>query len=121
MQGEQGVVGLGGDQMLEGGELHEAHQDADAHAHEEEGHHGVEVEQADALVVCGGEPGQHAFAGAGVHQVAGCVHACSLPLPLPLCQRPFRTSTSTKTTAPKMMIMAAVRVVLNTYFRPTGS
>ncbi len=123
MEREQRVVGLGGDELLEGGQLHQAHDEADAHAHEEEADHRIEVEQADALVVGGGEPGHEALPLTRVHQETGLcrgrvgAHSPSSDLVL----RPRRTSVATKIRAARMMTVAPMVVVFRTYLRPAGS
>ncbi len=74
MDREHGVVGLGGDQVLERGELDQPHHEADAHADEEETGRRVEIEQANPLVVRGRQPGHQPFARAGIHQEARLDH-----------------------------------------------
>ena len=121
---EHGVVGLSRDQVLEGGQLHQAHDHADGDAHEEKHHHGIEVHQRNALVVRGGQPGHDTRAHPGVHQVAGlcggCVGGAHALSSSSLALRPF-TSTSRKIAAIRMITMAPMAVVLRTYRRPAGS
>ena len=124
MDREQGVVGLGGDQVLEGSQLDQPHDQADARCDEEEDDHRDEIEQADALVVGGGQPGHEPRADPCIHEVAGLTgcgnvtHSPSSDLAFP---RPFKTRTDMKITAASKVMAMDNLVKSRTYLRPWGS
>ena len=114
MDGEQRVVGLGGDQGMEGRQLHQAHDQAQHYTHREEGQHACEVHHPDALVVGGSKPGPEP-AGLQVARQSGSAHILSLGRGL------RNTSTATKTPASRIVIEATALVMLKTNPRPEGS